>query len=86
MEQNGPGIHRPFKVIAFNANGIMRQRYEFSKQLRDLHVDVALFSETHLKHHKRFIFQITSLIEPNATRAENAELPLRLEEEFLITM
>jgi hypothetical protein len=42
-------IHRPLKVIAFNANGIMRQRYELSKQLQDLHVDVALFSETYLK-------------------------------------
>jgi hypothetical protein len=34
--------------------GIGRQRYELSKQLQDLHVDVALFSETHLKHHERF--------------------------------
>jgi hypothetical protein len=42
-------IHRSLKVIAFNANGIMRQRYELSKQLQDLQVDVAPFSETHLK-------------------------------------
>jgi hypothetical protein len=27
---------------------------EVSKQLRDLHIDVALFSETHLKPHERF--------------------------------
>ncbi|PNF35683.1 hypothetical protein B7P43_G17443 [Cryptotermes secundus] len=47
-------VHRPLKVIAFNANGIGRQRYELSKQLQDLHVDVALFSETHLKPHERF--------------------------------
>jgi hypothetical protein len=46
-------IHRPLNVIAFNANGIMRERYELSKQLQDLHVDVALFSETHLKPHER---------------------------------
>jgi hypothetical protein len=32
----------------------MKQRYELSKQLQDLHVDVALFSETHLKPHERF--------------------------------
>jgi hypothetical protein len=38
----------------FNANAIGRQRYELSKQLRDLHVDVALFSETHLKPYERF--------------------------------
>jgi hypothetical protein len=47
-------IHRPFKVIAFNANGISKQRYELSKQLQDLQIDVALFSETHLKPHERF--------------------------------
>jgi hypothetical protein len=41
-------IHRPLKIIAFNANGIWRQRYELSKQLKDLHIDVALLSETHL--------------------------------------
>jgi hypothetical protein len=44
-------IHRPLKVIAFNANGFMKQSYELSKQLQDLHVVVALFSETHLKLH-----------------------------------
>jgi hypothetical protein len=47
-------VHRPLKVIAYNANGIGRQRYELSKQLQDLHLDVALFSETHLKPHVRF--------------------------------
>jgi hypothetical protein len=50
-------VHRPLKVIAFNANGIGRQRYELSKQLQDLHVDVALFSETYLKPHERFYIQ-----------------------------
>jgi exonuclease III len=47
-------VHRPLKVIAFNANGIGRQCYELSKQLQDLHIDVALLSETHLKPHERF--------------------------------
>jgi hypothetical protein len=47
-------FHRPLKIIAFDANDIMKQRYELSKQLEDLHVDVALFSETHLKPHERF--------------------------------
>jgi hypothetical protein len=50
-------VHRPLKVIAFNANGILRQRYELSKELQDLHIDVALFSETHLKPHERFSIQ-----------------------------
>jgi hypothetical protein len=48
-------IHRPLKIIEFNVNGIMKQRYELSKQLQDLHVGVALFSETHLKHRERFV-------------------------------
>jgi hypothetical protein len=47
-------VHRPLKVLAFNANGIWRQCYELSKQLQDLPVDVFLFSETHLKPHDRF--------------------------------
>jgi hypothetical protein len=47
-------IHRPFKVIVFSANGTVRQSYELSKQLQDLYVDVALFSETHLKSHEMF--------------------------------
>jgi hypothetical protein len=47
-------IHRPLKVIAFNANGNGRQRYELSKQLQDLHIDEALLSETHLKPLERF--------------------------------
>jgi exonuclease III len=50
-------VHRLFKVITFNANGILRQRYEFGKQLQDLHIDVALFSETQLKPHERYSIQ-----------------------------
>jgi exonuclease III len=47
-------VHRLFKVIAFNANGIWRQHSELSKQLQDLSVDMALLSETHLKPRERF--------------------------------
>jgi hypothetical protein len=79
-------IHRPLKVIAFNANDIWRQRYELSKQLQDLHVDVALLSETHPKSHERFLFQIITFIEPTATREEEVELPLQLEKAFPTTM
>jgi hypothetical protein len=46
-------IHRPLKIIAFNENGIWRPRYEKSKQLQDLLIDVALLSETNLKPHER---------------------------------
>jgi hypothetical protein len=45
-------VHRPLKVIAFNASGTWRQRYELSKQFQDLHIDVTLLSETHLKPHE----------------------------------
>jgi hypothetical protein len=50
-------VHRPLKAIAFNENGIARQRHELSKQLQDLRIDVALFSEIHLKPHDRFHIQ-----------------------------
>jgi len=35
-------VHRPLKVVAFNANGIGKQRFEVSKQLQDRRIDVAL--------------------------------------------
>jgi hypothetical protein len=54
IKQMATSVNTPLKVLAFNANGIGRQRYELSKHLQDLHVDVALFSETHLKSHERF--------------------------------
>jgi hypothetical protein len=41
-------------IIAFNANYIWRQCYGLSKQLKYLHIDVALFSETSLKPNERF--------------------------------
>jgi hypothetical protein len=47
-------VHRPPKVMAFNAKGIWRQRHELSKQLPDLHIDVAVLSEMHLKPHDWF--------------------------------
>jgi exonuclease III len=47
-------VLRPLKVIAFNANGFGRQSHDVSKQLQDLHIDVALFSQTHLKPREMF--------------------------------
>jgi hypothetical protein len=47
-------VHRPLKVIEFKANVIWRQRHDLSKQLQDLHIDVALLTEIHLKPHERF--------------------------------
>jgi hypothetical protein len=38
-------------LIAVNANGTGGQAYDVRKQLQDLKIDVALFTETHLKPH-----------------------------------
>jgi hypothetical protein len=60
-------VHRPLKVVAFNANGIVRQAYELQKQMQCLKIDVALFnrdtSETtyevlHSKYHIVYIGMI----------------------------
>jgi hypothetical protein len=40
-------VRRPLKIIAFNADGISRQRYELSKQLQNQKIDVAPLSETY---------------------------------------
>jgi hypothetical protein len=81
-------VHRPLKVLAFNANGIGRQRYELSKQLQDLHVYVTLFTETRLIWNlmRGSLFQISTFTEPTATLTEKAELPLQLEKAFPTTM
>jgi hypothetical protein len=49
-------FHRLLKVVAFNANGIAtaRQCYELREHLQELHTDVALLSEIHLKPNERF--------------------------------
>jgi hypothetical protein len=62
--------YRPFKIITFNASGILRRRYELSKQLRDSHtcIYVALLSETHPKPHERLSFQIINFIQLAASR------------------
>jgi hypothetical protein len=41
-------VHRPLKIIEFNANIIWWQRYELSKQLQNLQIDVAVLSKSHL--------------------------------------
>jgi hypothetical protein len=46
LEKMTSRVHRPLKILAFNANGIGRQRHKLSKQLQDLSIDVVLFSET----------------------------------------
>jgi hypothetical protein len=48
-------FHGQLNVTAFNTNDILSQSCELSKQLQDLHMDVALHSETHLKPHEVFL-------------------------------
>jgi hypothetical protein len=46
-------VHRPLKYIAISADGIGRQAYEVGKHLKDLKINLAMFSETHLKPHMK---------------------------------
>jgi hypothetical protein len=46
-------FRRPLKVVEFNATGIWRRRCELSKQVQDLHIDLAVLLEIHLKSHER---------------------------------
>jgi hypothetical protein len=48
-------VHRPLEVITCYANDICRRCCDLSKQLQDIHVNAALFSEAYLKPHERFI-------------------------------
>jgi hypothetical protein len=43
-----------FIGIAFTGKGLWRGRYELLKQLQDLHINVALLSESQLKPHDMF--------------------------------
>jgi hypothetical protein len=70
-------VHRPLKVVAFNANGITRQRYEHGKQQQILRIDVALLSETHLKPYERFPLEITNYIRMTATQVQKVVLQLQ---------
>jgi hypothetical protein len=79
-------IHRPFEVTAFNANGIRRHRHELSKQLQDLHLDVALLLSHIWNPTRGSSFQIINFIRMNTSQEEEEELPLQWETAFLTTM
>jgi hypothetical protein len=70
-------VHRQLKVIAFNANGIWRQRYQLGKRLQDIHVGVALLSETYLKPHESTLFKIITFIVLTTSQEEKTELMLQ---------
>jgi hypothetical protein len=72
-----PGVPRLLKVIALNEHCILRQHYELSKQLQDLHVDVAVFSEMQLKPRERFFIPNYNFYQTDHLPEEKAELPLQ---------
>jgi hypothetical protein len=80
------GDHRPLKVISLYANGIWRQRYNISKHLHDLHLDVGLLSETHLKPHDRFFIPNCNFYRNDNFPRRKEELPLQLGKAFSVTM
>jgi hypothetical protein len=53
------------------------QRYEHSKQLQDLHIDVALQSETRFKPHERFFIPNCRFYGTGHFSGKKAELPLQ---------
>jgi hypothetical protein len=80
-------IHMHLKVVAFNAQGIGRQVYELRKQMQDLKIDVAIFTETHLKPFMRFyIPNYYIYIGTIAYTGIRVELPLQSKGESHILM
>jgi hypothetical protein len=68
-------LHRSLKVIALSVNGIRRERYELSNQLQNLHIDVALLSETNLKPHERLFISNYHFYWTGRFPGRKAELP-----------
>jgi hypothetical protein len=54
MKKMAARVHRPLKITAVNANGILRQRYQLNNQPQGIQIDVILLSETQLNPHERF--------------------------------
>jgi hypothetical protein len=79
-------IHKCLEVIAFNVNGIGKQRYEFSIQLQDLHRDATLISETILKYHEKLFTPYYHFYRTECYPREKAEPLLRLENASSTTM
>jgi hypothetical protein len=70
-------LRTPLKAVKFNANCIWKRRYELSKQLQDLYIDMSLLWETHLKPHESFLITIIAFNGLTAFRGENV-LPIAM--------
>jgi len=57
-------VYVPLRVAAFNANGIVRWRYQLSKPLQELFSDEVPLSEMYLKHDDRFFLEIVIFVGP----------------------
>jgi hypothetical protein len=74
-------VHKLLKVIGFNSNGIWMQRHELTKQLQDLHIDVALWlcSQRHISDPMRgSLFQIITFIGLTASWGKKKEYPITM--------
>jgi hypothetical protein len=76
----------PLKVVPFNANGTGRKRHGLNKHLLKLHIDVTLLSKNSINLTRGPLFQITSFIGLTTFRAQEVELPYRLDMTFLAPM
>jgi len=79
-------LHTLLKDVSFNANVTGRQRYELNKNLLELHIDVTLLSINSINLTRGPLFQITSFIGLTTFRAQEVELPYRLDMTFLTPM
>jgi hypothetical protein len=70
------GVHRPLKIIAFNANGIMRQSYELSKSCK-AYIQMWFCFQRHISIPMRgSLFPIITFIGLTASQDEEAALSL----------
>jgi hypothetical protein len=67
----------------FFANGIVRQAYEFRKQLQGLEIDTALLSETYLKPHMWFYIPNYDFMGLTVKAGKKEELPFQLRNAYL---
>jgi exonuclease III len=79
-------VHGPLKIISFNANGIGRQCHELSKQLQDLRLDAALFSETNLKPHERYFLPNYHVYSVNCYQGRKGRNAVTVRKGILTTM
>jgi hypothetical protein len=79
-------IHRPLKVIAFNAKGIGRQRYVLSKPHQYIHVDVAHFHRNICNLMRGFFFSNFYYYQTDRYPGKKCGTAFAVKKSFPITM